>query len=304
MGRCREEHWTRENSAVPRLRQQLRFRSICERWPNVIRQAMIRIRRNRIQAAVRDKLKFEKQLMHTKRKIRVWKKQAKVLRKELVALSNKYTADPTSVSPKEWDEASRGSKGRLQYLLGARYPRANWPANVPYLNVIALKQWQGELQEKQRKERINEIREAMREEEKKNFKVSHERPLTNGQQFLYQMRPNMKPSKQYQIDMAERNAEIKKLERFLVQRQNLRVLLLRCQIDPTRVTLKEWEDATEGTDILETSKEIARFVEVARKREVSGANQTLIQTVQRSQSDPEEKTRPCGKEQDSEMGDT
>ncbi|KAJ4364548.1 hypothetical protein N0V83_009144 [Neocucurbitaria cava] len=131
--------------------------------------------------------------------------------------------------------------------------------------MIAGRQWQEEQDEKW---------EAMQQQQQEatargNSKRQQQEATARGKQDAGdddEHDSEVQPSAPYERETADRHAGINRLEASSEQREKLYALTLRSRIDPTSVTLKEWEDATEGTDVLEMNEEVARFVELARKR--------------------------------------
>ena len=72
-------------------------------------------------------------------------------------------------------------------------------------------------------------------------------------------------------------AEIKRLEHNNAQWAKVIDLLKRSRVDLTSVAVKEWEDATMGTDILEHDTGVAQRLELARRLEAGEVDKTLSQ---------------------------
>ena len=137
---CRDEHYTRENRGIRMLRLQYHMHSICARFPYYLRAAQRRRRRKQRRIKREAQAEVIKQRIKMRHKVLAWIQQCKTLKKNIVALHKQYAADPLSVTGVDWDRLVKGSQGKIQYLYGKKCPREKWPAGVPYLNLLALRQ--------------------------------------------------------------------------------------------------------------------------------------------------------------------
>ncbi|KAF1835937.1 hypothetical protein BDW02DRAFT_264572 [Decorospora gaudefroyi] len=139
---CGSEHYTRENRGVPLLRLQIQLSNIAMRFPARLRQN----RRNRLRQIQDAKLKarqeFRIKVIRLRRKVRDWKKEVGRVLVETRDLLLKQRADHTSVTSADWDRVTKGKHGKLHALYHKRFPRGKWPEEVPYLNMLALAEWQ------------------------------------------------------------------------------------------------------------------------------------------------------------------
>ncbi|KAI4649464.1 hypothetical protein J4E93_003784 [Alternaria ventricosa] len=72
----------------------------------------------------------------------------------------------------------------------------------------------------------------------------------------------------YQAEVAMNDVAIKTLKHFIMQLDQVKALVEQSRNDPRSVTLKQWQDAAEGTDILDTNLEAAQRMELSRRLEV------------------------------------
>lgn len=187
------------------------------------------------------RMRFNKQVIKTREKVKAWKKQKANLKKQLVALRRQHITDPSSVSSDDWNRATNGNTGKVRALFGEKFPRETWPSDIQYLNLIALANFH-------------------RAEQDKEEKVS----LIPPQPVLTQ------EELQRQAELAEYrasiDAKIKQLLHETAQYKKQQDLLGRCMDDEFSVTLTEWEDATEGCDPDTIEPWIARRIRFARRR--------------------------------------
>jgi hypothetical protein len=43
------------------------------------------------------------------------------------------------VTPQDWDDTARGAERKIHWLYSQKYSRKDWPNDLPYLNLIALR---------------------------------------------------------------------------------------------------------------------------------------------------------------------
>lgn len=234
-------------------------------------------RRDKVRFVLEENVKFRKRLIQTKRKVRAWKKlRCETKPIELFELRDKHTADPTSVTPEDWDRVTNESKWKVKFLFGRMFPRETWPSGVPYLNLIALRQYRLG----QQKKRSNARKPGNHMQGKMDKQILYLSQVGNRQAPIGSCgvlpESNTVPDHQraqwlrmvqFEQEQARRDAEIKKLEHFLAQWALVRVLLDRSYIDLRSVTLKQWVEATEGTDIPRVSRSVAQHMEFARMLE-------------------------------------
>jgi hypothetical protein len=222
--------------------------------------------------------------------------------KNLTALSKQYTADPLSVTAADWDSLVKGSQGKLRWLYGKKYPREKWPAGVPYLNLIALRQHRDRKKmqnaakvlppsprtdSKGGKKRLRSGNVSTGEgktnfvgtsDQTKGLTESGQRKV--GRELTTEFHPSPPPehwSEERKQRHEEMQAEIKRLEHHNAQYAKVIDLLKRSRADLTSVAVKEWEDATKGTDILEYDRDVAKRLEFARRLEAGEVDKTLSQ---------------------------
>jgi hypothetical protein len=76
-----------------------------------------------------------------RRKVRAWKRDMRGFRRDCRQLLHKYKADPSTVTPGDWDKITAGKENKLQITCGKRYAKEKWPATIPYLNLIAYAEY-------------------------------------------------------------------------------------------------------------------------------------------------------------------
>ncbi|KAL6704060.1 hypothetical protein ACN47E_008824 [Coniothyrium glycines] len=142
---CREELPTRENRiGIAKLQHKAAIHAFCKQWPSYLQATRLRLRMERLRKLRNQWIQAVRQRRLMRCKVQQWLDQCEVLWKQLRALLTQSHADPTSVAPAEWESLTSRSRGKLQFMLGWKYPpREKWPAGVPYLNLIALRQLRG-----------------------------------------------------------------------------------------------------------------------------------------------------------------
>ncbi|KAG9195602.1 hypothetical protein G6011_00723 [Alternaria panax] len=77
---------------------------------------------------------------------------------------------------------------------------------------------------------------------------------------------------EYESKSAKNDAEIKALKPFIIQFDRVNLLVEQSRRDLRSVTVKQWQNAVDGTDILDTSIEAAQYMEFSRRIEVGEIN--------------------------------
>jgi hypothetical protein len=190
------------------------------------------------------------------------------LRKRLRALYNKHEADPSSFTIEDWDDIAQDSERKVLYIY-SEFDRSEWPESVPYPNMIAMRKWQ-----------TAEV--ASLEKEKDRLLEKHE------------------------AEMAGLQKQGDKLRRELTERKRvyglLKVLIDRVNAEgEASVSLKEWEDAMEGTGAWFQNASITGAVQRARDREATENFVEFDEASETSEDDESiEDSQNCGAGEDNE----
>jgi hypothetical protein len=222
-----------------------------------------------------------------KRKVPAWKREITNLDKAIFCLERKYRDDAKSVKAEDWDEITAGKERKLQMILGAQYPRENWPVGVPYLNVIARAKYHAaekagleeailkEAEEAEKKRIAEEEKKKALESEKKETAEAGKKKIEAALKKRHTMNPYFPvyhgpaPEPISYDDADAREAYIREGEYQNAQMEKQHDLLSRSLEDPTSVSFQEWQDAIIGTDALERDSTIICYVELARRRLMS-----------------------------------
>lgn len=70
-----------------------------------------------------------------------WFEQIFALQEACEELLEKHLNDPRSVSPNDWELIANGAERKLTIIYGLEFPCGSWPAGVPYLNLVALREY-------------------------------------------------------------------------------------------------------------------------------------------------------------------
>jgi hypothetical protein len=161
---CKEEHYTRESRA-PILRLQLQLTSIAYKYIRN-RNAERRRRIARINIAVQARNKITIKLNQTRQKVRAWMREVAPVRVQTTEMLKKFRADPTSVTPGDWQTMFKGQQYKLAVICG-RKELERWPAGVPSLNLIALSiyRWD-QIKAHEKRNEAHRMRKKVREEKK------------------------------------------------------------------------------------------------------------------------------------------
>lgn len=74
-------------------------------------------------------------------KIHDWRKESIPLKRKLDSMLRMHRAQPKSVTALHWAKAVKGKRKKLLFMYGWQYPRHKWPRSLPYLNLIALRNY-------------------------------------------------------------------------------------------------------------------------------------------------------------------
>jgi hypothetical protein len=84
---------------------------------------------------------FSATMSQTRHTYHAWLDQIEVVEAECEALLDEHLADPSAVTPDDWTLIEVGNERKLLVIYGDIWPRESWPEDVPYLNLIALREW-------------------------------------------------------------------------------------------------------------------------------------------------------------------
>jgi hypothetical protein len=200
--------------------------------------------------------------MKVARKLKAWRQAVRDLAVGLDALQRKQCEEHASVAPEDWDKLVKGNERKVQIILGKRFPRRKWPAGIPYLNMIALRQHvaihkdtskalapkrDATEKSKLRKKTLTKIAPNGSALTKKTTKRSPTNPATE------KHTPAPAPSllakvAQMQESPLDVQADIHRLERGYEQSRKQLQFVIKSRRDPASVSFRQWQDAVQGTD--------------------------------------------------------
>lgn len=225
--------------------------------------------------------------MKVGRKFKAWRQAVRDLAVELDALQRKHCEDHASVAPEDWDKLVKGHERKVQTIFGRKFPRTKWPAGIPYLNMIALRQHV-------------DIRKGGNVSKALAPKKVATEKLTSRKNTLTKIAPNGSaltkmttkrtsltktavekhtpaPAPSLESKAAETStqesplsvqAQILRLEREYEQSRKQLQFIIKIRRDPTSVSFKQWQDAVQGTNVAQVDRRIAGYMELARRRAV------------------------------------
>lgn len=201
-----------------------------------------------------------------RRKVQAWKKQIFNLNKSIKAMLDHHQKKPEEVKAEDWDQLVDGQDKKLNVIYGKKFPRDKWPTGVPYLNMVALAKHQAA-------KKATTAKKPKRASPKKVEKRTT-RPQRTERPSLHLSKLSLRPTKaqNYAVspsifdDPAAVVAEIKRLEHHVEKAEKQLTFIRRSRLDPTSVSWEQWQDAIEGTDVMEYDLQIVCYVEMARRR--------------------------------------
>ena len=165
---------------------------------------------------------------------------------------------------------------RLPY--GEGLPSAKWVEGVPHVDYVALAAHIGKPKAEAEKVRRTSGSGAPPSREtschasqstmsRKERMHTLPRPQFDDR-FHVELFKKRQQDAKYQAEVAMNDVAIKILKQFIRQLDQVKVLLEQSRKNPRSVTVKQWQDAAEGTDILDTNLEAAQRMEFSRRLEV------------------------------------
>jgi hypothetical protein len=182
----------------------------------------------------------------------------------------RYHSDPGSVTPEDWDDMARGSQYKMNFLLHKIYPRKDWPDDVPYSNLIALfAKHKRESDEKLA--RFDKLLEMAHKTNHENaeYLVKEWEDAMDGTDALteHPLWAMMLELARKKEKLARTNKALERNKEELERREIINEMVRRYNAGEVIYSVKEREDALQGTDAMEKNPDFAVLLEHTRRRE-------------------------------------
>jgi hypothetical protein len=213
-----------------------------------------------------------------RKKLIIWLKAVRSKRQEISALLNRYMSDSDSVTEQDWEDMAQGSYYKIKWILAKAYPREDWPDDVPYLNLIARLKKKEQGYKKQLEERERRHTENMEKKDKTITKLKRFNEMVRKTAANQASYPIQEWTDAYEgTDILENKPEFDLMEevglmvegerhRKTFERLNRLVAMFeKTQAREEVYSVKEWEDALEGTNVV--NPVFGVIIEDARRRE-------------------------------------